>query len=141
MLIMSAGTGSYPTEPHGIALEDLGHTRHNRRRHWCGSGSGCIIAAAMQQPMATTNVIVIRETHIPPSFRRRRRNPYPNAEVAGWFRDVTGWRLEKSADCCVLPNYLFSLANSANPLLLLAEDTSTKLDRRLRARFQFPLKK
>ncbi len=32
----------------------------------CGSSSGCIMVAAMQQPMATTSVIAIRETHISP---------------------------------------------------------------------------
>jgi len=84
------GNGIYPTEPHGTSLQWFANPSQcfERCGHRCGSGSGCIMVAAMQQPIATTSVIAIRETHISPLLspaltigtRIRTR------KHAGWFR-------------------------------------------------------
>jgi hypothetical protein len=96
------GNGIYPSEPHGTSLQGLATPRHwfERCGYRCGPGSNCIMVAAMQQPMAMANVIVIRETHIsPPPFAGVDDwNPYPNAEVRWLVPDVPSRRLKKSAD-------------------------------------------
>jgi hypothetical protein len=83
------GNGIYPTEPHGTSLQSNLSQCFERLRYRCGSGSGCIMVAAMQQPMATTSVIAIRETHISPLLcRYRRPRLHLNVEVRWLVPDV-----------------------------------------------------
>ncbi len=87
------GNGIYPTEPHGTSLQWFANPSQcfERCRHRCGSGSGCMMVAAMQQPMAMTSAIAIRETHISPllSSASTIEARIPTQEYVGWFR--TRW--------------------------------------------------